>query len=216
MPGKRKKPRAVAKRKVNRWADHYTRQAKKARYPARSVFKLEEIQKKYHLIRPGDRVLDLGCAPGAWLLFAASKTGPSGRVIGIDLKPITISLPEQAQAITADIRNLEDGFWQNSGHPFDVVLSDLAPATTGNKIVDTARSLNLCETALDIACHHLVTGGAFVCKLFQGEDFNAFIDQVKSLFRRYDIFKPQSSRKASREIYISGLTFLGGNHVGTQ
>ncbi len=213
----RAKPKAGPKRlsNANKWADHYTRMARKNQYPARSVYKLKEIQTKYRLIRPGSRVLDLGCAPGAWLLYAAEKTGPQGYVVGIDTKPISITLPDQVQAITADLFTLEKDFWETVGASFDIIMSDLAPATTGNKMVDTARSFALCEAALDVACNHLAIGGSFVCKVFQGDDFQPFVATVKRLFKRYDIFKPQSSRKASREIYITGLTFLGGDHVGT-
>lgn len=203
------------KGKPNRWADHYTRQARKDHYPARSVYKLKEIQKKHHLIRPGHRVLDLGCAPGAWLLFAAEQVGINGRVIGIDLKPVTIRLPPQALTIVADIRDNNTIHQQTIGQPIDLVLSDLAPATSGNKIVDTARSLELCQTALALANGYLAPGGAFVCKLFQAPDVKLFVESVKPLFRRCDLFKPQSSRKASREIYIIGLTYVGGSHVGT-
>ncbi|RTZ96055.1 MAG: RlmE family RNA methyltransferase [Deltaproteobacteria bacterium] len=206
-------PRATPKKA--KWADHYTRLARKDRYPARSVYKLKEIQAKYRLIRPGSKVLDLGCAPGAWLLYAAEKTGPGGCVVGIDIKPVTISLPGQVRVVTADLFTLAPDFWQSAGAPFDSVISDLAPATTGNKMVDTARSSALCETALAIAVDHLVIGGSFVCKVFQGPDFQPFVANIKRLFKRYDIFKPQSSRKASREIYITGLTFSGGNHVRT-
>ena len=189
--------------------------ARKNQYPARSVYKLKEIQKKYRLLRPGSRVLDLGCAPGAWLLYAAEKTGPKGRVVGVDIQPVSIALPEQVRVITADLYTLEEDFWRTVGASFDTIISDLAPSTTGNKMVDTARSFALCEAALDVARNHLAIGGSFVCKVFQGTEFQPFVATVKCLFKRYDIFKPQSSRKASREIYIAGLTFLGGNHVGT-
>jgi len=213
---KRKRNRRdLTRGKVNQWADHYTHRAQKDRYPARSVYKLKEMQAKYNLIRPGNRILDLGCAPGSWLLFAAEKTGPKGCVVGIDIMPVTIPLPGQVQVFTTDMLSLKPDFWRDIGQPFDLILSDLAPATTGNKIVDTARSLDLCELALRLACDHLTAGGSFICKIFQGPDFKSLVEKVKPLFRRHDIFKPQSSRKASREIYISGLSFLGGNHVGT-
>ena len=215
MAGRKKNRRGFTQGKANQWEDHYTREAQKAHYPARSVYKLKEMQAKYNLIRPGYRILDLGCAPGAWLLFAAQKTGPRGRVVGIDLQPVTISLPGRVQVFTTDMLTLEPVFWRHISQPFDLILSDLAPATTGNKIVDTARSLNLCEASLSLACDHLAAGGSFICKIFQGPDFKSFVERVRPLFRRHDIFKPQSSRKASREIYISGLSFLGGNHVGT-
>ncbi len=188
----------------NRWADHYTRKAQKEKYPARSVYKLQEIQKKSRIIARGNRVLDLGCAPGSWLLYAAELAGPSGRAVGIDLQPVTIQLPAHAEAHVGDIRELGDDLWERVGAPFDAVLSDMAPATTGNKDVDAARSLDLCEAAFTTAKDRLTPGGAFVCKIFQGEDFKTFSDRVRGAFKQHKIYKPQSSRKASREIYIIG------------
>ena len=191
--------------KKNRWQDHYSRKAKKDKYAARSVYKLEEIQKKHQLIKKGDRVLDLGCAPGSWLQFVARQTGPGGRVVGVDLKPVTIQLPAHVTAITSDIDDLLQDEAGPLGAPFKVVLSDMAPATTGNKHADAVRSFVLCETALAVAEKMLQPGGHFVCKIFQGEDFKAFCDMVKAGFSRMHIFKPQSSRKGSKEIFIIGL-----------
>lgn len=191
--------------KKNRWQDHYSRKAQKEKFAARSVYKLAEIQQKHHLIRNGDRVLDLGCAPGSWLQYAARQTGPGGQVVGVDLKPVTIRLPDTVQVITGDI----DALFQEGAECFEagftVVLSDMAPATTGNKHADAARSFALCETALDVAVSVLQPGGNFVCKIFQGEDFKLFCDKVKARFARMHIFKPQSSRKGSKEIFVIGL-----------
>jgi 23S rRNA (uridine2552-2'-O)-methyltransferase len=193
------------KKKGNRWADHYTRQARKDKYPARSVYKLQEIQKKHRVISKGGRVLDLGCAPGSWLLYAAEQTGPSGKVMGIDLKPVTHALPGHAEVRTGDVFELFNEESEGFGMRFHVLLSDMAPATTGNKHVDTARSMGLCEAALALAVQVLVPGGNFVCKIFQGPDFKAFSESVRAEFQAMKIFKPQSSRKASREIFIIGL-----------
>ena len=196
--------RSTAKHKP--WRDHYSQQAKKDRFPARSVYKLEEIQKKQRLIKKGDKVLDLGCAPGSWLLYAAKLTGPKGRVIGVDLKPLSIQVPSHLKIITADVFSLDI---ESLEKDFNVVLSDMAPATTGHKGVDADRSYNLCETALEIAQRILLPGGSFVCKIFQGSDFNLFLDAVRAGFKELKIFKPQSSRKASKEIYVIGLGFKG-------
>lgn len=189
----------------NEWQDHYTRQAIKEKYPARSVYKLKEIQQKNQVIKRGDAVLDLGCAPGSWLKYAADLTGPSGRVVGIDLKPVTIDLPAQVSTLTGDIFEMLDDLKKEAGSGYHVVLSDMAPATTGNKHVDAARSMGLCEAALYVAKEVLKPGGGFVCKIFQGPDFKAFADEVRKSFQKQKIFKPQSSRKASREIFIIGL-----------
>jgi len=189
----------------NKWQDHYTRQAKKDKYPARSVYKLKEIQQKNRIIRKGDAVLDLGCAPGSWLKYAAEVVGPTGRVVGIDLKPVTIDLPEQVEVLTGDIYEMLAALKEDAGSGYNVVLSDMAPATTGNKHVDAARSMGLCEAALYVAKDVLRPGGRFVCKIFQGPDFQAFLAEVRQSFKKQKIFKPQSSRKASREIFIIGL-----------
>ena len=193
------------KRSKNRWQDHYSRRARKENYAARSVYKLAEIQKKHGIIERGDRVLDLGCSPGSWLQFAAQQTGEQGRVIGVDLKPVTIKLPHHVRVYTGDIYTLSESLPDILAMDFDVVLSDMAPATTGSKFADGVRSFELSREALTVADQVLRTGGRFVCKIFQGEDFKTFSDQVKQQFDRMYIFKPKSSRKASREIFIIGL-----------
>lgn len=199
--------------KANRWEDHYTRLARKERYPARSVYKLQEIQKRFAVIRAGDRVLDLGCAPGSWLMYAAGLTGPSGRVVGVDVTPVAIHLPAHVTVHTGDVLELVEEPAAFFGQEFDVVVSDMAPATTGSRSVDAARSHNLCEAALAIAGKVLRPGGAFVCKIFQGEDFKPFSEAVKAGFTECKIFKPQSCRKASKEIYLIGKGKTGGPHV---
>ena len=195
----------TASRKKNQWQDHYTRQAKKEHFPARSVYKLQEIQQKHQLIKKGYKVLDLGCSPGSWLLYAAKLTGDRGRVVGIDLKPVTGQFPSHAEIITADVFTLDV---ESLGTDFNVVLSDMAPATTGHKDVDAARSYNLCESALGIAQSVLLPGGSLVCKIFQGPDFKTFTDIVKAGFKELKIFKPRSSRKASKEIFAVSYTHL--------
>jgi len=201
--------------KAKQWQDHYTRRAKKENFPARSVYKLEEIQQKFQLIKAGDAVLDLGCAPGSWLLYAARLTGERGRVVGVDLSPLQQQMPANVRVLTGDVLEPDPELLVALGTGFNVVLSDMAPATTGNRIVDTARSFNLCRAALSIAQHLLLPDGAFVCKIFQGDDFKQFADLVKTLFSKQKIFKPQSSRKASREIFIIGMgKKTGGGYVG--
>lgn len=189
----------------NPWADHYTHQARKDHFAARSVYKLQEIQKKYHILKKGDRVLDLGCAPGSWLQFASGAVGAKGRVVGIDLSPVTLVLPENVTVLTGDVADLESHLTRMGMTQADVVLSDMAPATTGNALVDVTRSVGLCESALAVADRMLVPGGCFVCKIFQGPDFKAFSDQVKNRFDRQTALRPQSTRKASREIFVIGL-----------
>ncbi|MFO7709076.1 MAG: RlmE family RNA methyltransferase [Desulfobacterales bacterium] len=184
--------------------DPFTRRAQRENFPARSVYKLQEIQRRFSVLRRGDRVLDLGCAPGSWLLYAAEVTGPAGRVVGIDLSPVTIALPAHVTVHTGDVFEAARRPAEFFGSLFDVVLSDMAPSTTGSRGVDAARSYHLCAAALAVARGILAPGGAFVCKIFQGEDFRRFIDAVRADFTEHRIFKPQSSRKASSEIYLVG------------
>jgi 23S rRNA (uridine2552-2'-O)-methyltransferase len=203
------------KKKHNRWEDHYTRQAKADKYPARSVYKLQEIQRKFRLIREGNNVLDLGCTPGSWLLYAAQETGDKGEVVGIDLKPVKVKLPKNVRAFAADINSLDSAWWQALGIRFDVVVSDMAPATTGNRVVDAARSYNLAEMALETAKSVLKPGGAFTCKIFQGPDVEQMTQLVRAEFKQTKIFKPKSTRKASTEVYLIGLNKTGGRDVRT-
>jgi 23S rRNA (uridine2552-2'-O)-methyltransferase len=202
--------------KQNRWQDHYARKAKQERYPARSVYKLEGIQKKFAVIRKGARVLDLGCSPGSWLLYAARLVGPAGSVVGIDLKPVIVRLPLNAEVMTGDACNIGAELSQRIGYGYHAVISDMAPSTTGHKGVDALRSVALCEAALAVAGERLAVGGNFVCKIFQGEDFMSFLSQVRGKFETCKAFKPEATRKASRETYIIGLGKIQEvEHVGS-
>lgn len=187
------------------WEDHYSRLAKKEKYPARSVYKLKEMQRKYRIIKKGDAVLDLGCSPGSWLLYAAELADASGRVDGIDLAPVTVRLPPHVRVFQGDILRIDDRLLKWIGNEYNTVLSDMAPATTGSKAVNAAKSADLCREALTIARQVLKPGGVFVCKIFQGEDAKAFSEAVNAMFDQHRIFKPRSSRKASRETYVIGL-----------
>ncbi len=199
---KKSKKKSGKNSNKNQWEDHLTRRARSENYPARSVYKLEEIQNRFKVIKKNDQILDLGCAPGSWMLYAAKQTGKNGRVYGIDLKQIDIKLPANVSAIQDDILNLNNSFFISENNQFDVVLSDMAPATTGRKDVDALRSFELCNMALKVADDFLTASGNFVCKIFQGNDFNSFQKNVKSRFNNCKIFKPESCRKQSKEIYI--------------
>lgn len=190
------------KKKQNQWEDHLTRKAKSENYPARSVYKLQEMQEKFKIIKKNDKVLDLGCVPGSWMLYAAGEVKENGRVFGIDLKKIDIDLPCNVSAVQDDISNLNNTSFLEEINKFSVILSDMAPATTGRKDVDALRSFELCRMALKAAENFLMADGNFVCKIFQGNDFNSFQKNVKSKFKSCRIFKPESCRKQSREIYI--------------
>jgi 23S rRNA (uridine2552-2'-O)-methyltransferase len=188
-----------------KWHDSFTARAKKEGFPARSVYKLQEIQKGHHILKKGARVLDLGCAPGSWLLYASKIVGPKGWVVGIDLVPLVITLPANATFYQGDALHMQRLLPTEHSGPFDVVLSDMAPSTTGQKFVDAQRSLALCETVLDIGDTVLKPGGSLVCKIFHGSDFKSFSNRVKSRFGKVVHVKPQSTRKGSKEIFIVGL-----------
>jgi len=186
--------------------DHYFHRAKKDNYLARAVYKLEEIQKKHRLIRPGDRVLDLGAAPGSWLQLTGGIVGPSGRVLGVDLKKIDHPFPSNVVTLQRDIfeQNFLEEIKAQYG-PFDVVLSDMAPATTGIRSADSARSALLFEQALHIALATLKPGAHFLAKIFQGSDFHVLLLEVKVHFEWVKVIKPDASRKRSKEIYICAM-----------
>ena len=202
MTVKKKKRSTTQKSGKNQWEDHLTRRAKAENYPARSVYKLEEIQKKFKVMKKNDRVLDLGCSPGSWLLYAAKQVGSRGEVLGIDLKSVEIGLPDNVSVIKDNILNLDDTSFVDKMKGLHAVLSDMAPSTTGRKDVDALRSFELCTMALEVADNFLLQNGSFVCKIFQGNDFNVFQKNVKSKFKTCKIFKPESCRKQSKEIYI--------------
>lgn len=188
--------------------DHYFKKAKQENFAARSVFKLEEIDKKYKLFRPGQTVLDLGSSPGSWSQYASRMVGEKGRVLGVDLSPMTVSL-KNAVFIQADLRdlNLEEIFKEHGFQPpFDLVLSDMAPKTTGIRMTDQARSMELCELALDVARRFLKKDGHFVCKLFHSDDFTKLRDEIKKSFNKFEAVKPESTRKISKEIFLVGLS----------
>ncbi len=187
--------------------DHYYKKAKKENFAARSVFKLEEIDLKYRLFHTGQKVLDLGAAPGSWSQYSSKKIGPTGKVLGLDLTAIAIKLPN-ASFVQADLRdlNLENIMKENGFQPpFDLVLSDMAPNTIGVRMTDQARSFELCELALEQARKYLKPGGHFVCKLFHSDEFTTLKKEILATFERFEAVKPDSTRKISKEIFLVGL-----------
>ncbi|MCC2679517.1 MAG: cell division protein FtsJ [Pseudobdellovibrio sp.] len=187
--------------------DHYFKKAKDQNFAARSVFKLEEIDQKFKIIKPKQKILDLGASPGSWSQYCSKKIGPEGRILGVDLKPVTAKL-QNAVFIQADLRdlNLENIFKENGFvPPFDVVISDMAPNTTGIRSTDQARSYDLCELALNISKQFLKKDGHFVCKLFHSDDFSQLRTLIKEDFEKFEAMKPDSTRKISKEIFLIGL-----------
>ena len=186
--------------------DHYFRKAKKQHYLARAVYKLEEIQRKYKILRVGYRVLDLGAAPGSWIQLAGGVVGQSGLIVGIDLKPIEHAFPNRVVTLQGDIFDREFVEAALRDHlPFDVVLSDMAPATSGIKVADSARSALLFERALEIARWALEPGGTFLAKIFHGSEFHRLLAELKKQFGLTRVIRPEATRKQSREIYILAM-----------
>jgi 23S rRNA (uridine2552-2'-O)-methyltransferase len=191
--------------------DYFFKKAKAENYAARSVFKLQEIDDRFKLFKTGYKVLDLGAAPGSWSQYASQKIGPQGKVLGIDIQPIKLTLPN-AVFITADMRelNLEETMASNGiAPPFDVVLSDMAPKTTGIRVTDQTRSLELCELALATAERFLRPRGSFVCKLFHSDEFEAFRVKLRERFGRVEVLRPKSTRKESKEIFFICQMYAG-------
>lgn len=193
------------------YRDHYFLKAKRENYPARSVYKLQELDAKFHLLKQGLSVLDLGAAPGSWTLYAARKVGSSGCVVACDRKAVTIDLPEQVQFFTENVFERSPDFngVLHAKGPFDLVMSDMAPSTTGSGITDQARSFALAEEAFHVAEEHLATNGNFVVKIFMGPDVQTLVATMRSAFAQVKIFKPKSSRSESKETFITGLGFCG-------
>ena len=187
--------------------DHYFKKAKAQNFAARSVFKLEEIDQKFKILKPKQMVLDLGASPGSWSQYCSKKIGKEGRILGVDLKPVTARM-DNATFIQADLCDLEieKVFVEHGFVPrFDLVISDMAPNTTGIRMTDQTRSFDLCVMALDLARKFLKKDGHFICKLFHSDDFTTLRDQIKNEFQRFEAVKPDSTRKISKEIFLVGL-----------
>jgi 23S rRNA (uridine2552-2'-O)-methyltransferase len=187
--------------------EFYTRKAREEKYPARSVYKLKEIDDKYKLIKKGDRVLDLGAAPGSWMFYISQQVGEKGEVVGVDIGDLKISLASNMIFMRKDIVDLEVEKFIEPGKQFDLVLSDLAPKTTGIKSVDATNSLLLCDKALAIAKLVLKKGGSFVCKIFEGNMTDKFFKEIKKEFKFAKAFRPEAVLKGSKEIYIIGIGY---------
>jgi 23S rRNA (uridine2552-2'-O)-methyltransferase len=184
--------------------DARTLQARARGFPARSVFKLEEIDRRLGLLAPGRNVLDLGAAPGSWTLYASQRVGERGRVVAVDLTPFSQAFPGNVTALVGDVLELSGLALARFG-AFDVVLSDMAPNTSGAKSADQARSLELFERALSLARVHGKPGSHFVGKLFMGPDFQRALAAVKSAYAKSHVLRPSGTRARSSEVFIAGL-----------
>lgn len=194
----------MAKRRNPYTRDARTKRAKAEGYPARSVYKLEEIDRRVKLFRGGQRVLDLGAAPGSWTLYAAQKVSTEGRVVAIDLQTFEPGAGPHVSIHRGDALE-ESSEAVQSQAPYDVVLSDMAPRTTGYKDADRALSFELFAGALEIACRLLVPGGSFVGKLFMSGDFEEARDRVRAAFETCKVIRPKGTRDNSTELFLVGL-----------
>ena len=186
--------------------DKFFVRARKSGYRARSVYKLEEIDQRFELFTPSARVLDLGCAPGSWLQYAAERVGEAGALVGLDRAKIDLSLAN-LRTLSGDVFVIEPAELLGELEEFDVVLSDMAPDTTGIRNVDQARSELLFERALEIAELTLAEGGCFVGKLFQGPEFANLVNRCREGFDKVKTVKPKSSRTESIEQYVVALGY---------
>ena len=180
------------------------RQAKSEGFAARAVYKLQELDKKFRLLGKGRRVLDLGCWPGSWMQHAAERVGEEGLVVGIDLAEVELALPSWCHAFVADVYEIDlDALTRKFG-PFDVVISDMAPKTIGDRATDQLRSEALCERAVEIAEVVLRPGGHFAAKVFQGGGFPDLLKRVRGSFSECKPFHTKATRVGSAEQYIVG------------
>jgi 23S rRNA (uridine2552-2'-O)-methyltransferase len=194
----------VAIKDRSRLDDHYSEKARSEGYPARSVYKLAEIEKKKKLFWPGQKVLDLGFAPGSWTLYAAEKVGPQGLVVGVDLNVPKKTFPAWVKLMEADVLKPKDALLalrEAFVGGADGVMSDLAPKTTGRKEVDQAKSQGLIEAAWAIATELLKDKGWFLFKVFQSPEGDEFMAQLRGRFADLTRLKPKATRKASQEIF---------------
>ncbi|WP_059122609.1 23S rRNA (uridine(2552)-2'-O)-methyltransferase RlmE [Vibrio sp. MEBiC08052] len=190
--------------------DKYVNDAKKKGYRSRAIFKLEEIQGKDKLLKPGMTVVDLGAAPGGWSQYAANVVGDSGQIIACDILPMdSIAGVAFLQGDFREESILNALLDRISPNLVDVVMSDMAPNMAGNLSVDQPRAMYLVELALDMCRQVLAENGSFIVKVFQGEGFEQYVKDVRSLFKVVKIRKPDSSRARSREVYIVAIGYKG-------
>jgi 23S rRNA methylase len=185
--------------------DHYFHKAKRDGYVARSAYKLEEIDKKHRILRNGNLVLDLGCSPGSWLQYASRKVGEKGKVLGVDLQTVKLSLPQNVKVIQADIFEMTVNDLEMNGGMVDVILSDMAPKTTGIRDTDAQRSYALNQQVLELSGDLLRPQGTLLVKAFQGAPLEQLRREFSSTFAQVKLCKPKSSRSESVEIFLLGL-----------
>ena len=189
--------------------DHYYKKAKKENFVARSIYKLEEIDNKYKVINKSDVVLDLGYYPGSWTQYTSKKIGEKGKLIGIDIQPINKKITglQNTTLFEKDVNDVNEVSDLGVDDKFDVVISDMAPKTTGIKDVDQARSLQLVEWVFHLLPKFLKENGNFVIKVFDSNDAQNFLKTQKNRFKQFNYLKPKSTRSVSKEFFVIGKGF---------
>ncbi len=190
--------------------DEFVQKSQKEGFRSRAVYKLQEIQERDRLIKPGQVVVDLGAAPGGWSQYASGLVGSKGRVVALDILPMDpldgvafIEGDFREEAVLAQLQGLLEG------SAVDLVISDMAPNVTGMAAVDQPRSMYLCELALDFARNCLKPGGGLAVKVFQGEGFDQYMRDLRDAFSKVVTRKPKASRAQSREVYLVATGFRG-------
>lgn len=191
--------------------DHYYNKAKKDNYLARSIYKLEEIDTKYKIFKKSDHVIDLGYHPGSWIQYSLKQVGEKGYVLGIDIRPLNKKLAGEKNLRLLEMDAFDLIGLESLGveKQFDVIISDMAPNTTGIKSVDQARSLALVEKVFEVMPFFLKKNGNFVIKVFDSHDAQAFLKKQKKLFKDFDLLKPKSTRSISKEFFAIGRGYCG-------
>ncbi len=197
-----------ARWKARQARDPFVKRAHAEGWRSRAVFKLAELQDKERLVKPGDVVVDLGAAPGAWSQYMAGVVGSRGRVLALDLLPMD-ALPG-VEIFQGDFREesvMNALLASLGGSPVDLVMSDMAPNMSGTRVVDQPRAMYLAELAADFASQVLRPGGSLVVKLFQGEGFQEYVEAVRKRFASVRMRKPAASRPGNRETYLVARNF---------
>lgn len=189
--------------------DHYFQKAKKENYLARSIYKLEEIDQRFRILEKGDQVIDLGYHPGSWIQYTSEKIGPTGVVIGADIKEINNKLLnlKNVSLFKKDVFTINSMEELGVSDQFDVVLSDMAPNTTGIKSVDQDRSLNLVEMVFSLLPKFLKPGGHLVIKVFESQNAQLYFKEQKKYFEELHYLRPKSVRSVSKEYFVIGKNF---------
>lgn len=191
--------------------DHYYNKAKKDNYLARSIYKLEEIDKKYGVLKKGNNVLDLGYYPGSWIQYTSTIVGTEGSVVGIDIQEVNEKVVgiNNVRVYQKDINDIKELSELGVTEKFDALVSDMAPSTTGIKSVDQIRSLQLVEMVFYHLPNFLNLKGNFVIKVFDSNDAQQFLKSQRHLFEKYHFLKPKSTRSVSKEFFVIGLGYKG-------